>query len=145
MKTRATHENFERTEVTKMGSERTFGLVFSVFFALVGVAPLWHRVGGPMRGWALVLAAVFLVLSLFWTAPLKPLNRAWLKFGLLLHAIVNPLVMALMFYTVITPFGIGMRMLGKKLLGLKREPEAVTYWVMRNPSDLAPETMKNQF
>ncbi len=139
------HENFERTENTKAGSERTFGLVFFAFFVFVGVAPLLHRAGGAIRVWALVLAVVFLVLALFWTAPLKPLNRAWLKFGLLLHAIVNPLVMALMFYAVITPFGIGMRVLGKKLLGLKREPEAATYWVPRDPPGPAPETMKNQF
>jgi len=139
------HENFERMENTKAGSERTFGLVFFAFFMLVGVAPLLHRAGGAIRVWALVLAAVFLVLSLFWTAPLKPLNHAWLKFGLMLHAVVNPLVMALLFYAVITPFGIGMRILGKKLLGLERQPEATTYWISRNPPGPAPETMKNQF
>jgi ABC-type phosphate transport system permease subunit len=139
------HENLARDEEIKTGSERKFGLVFFVFFALVGIAPLWHRAGGAMRVWALILAAIFLVLSLFWTVPLKPLNRGWLKFGLLLHAIINPVVMALMFYVVVTPFGIGMRIFGKKPLGLRRQPEATTYWVLRDPPGPAPETMKNQF
>ena len=143
MNVQTMHENFERSEETSAGSERTFGFVFFAFFVLVGVAPLWRT--GTMRVWALILAALFLVLALFWTEPLKPLNRAWTKLGLLLHAVINPLVMALLFYAVVTPFGIGMRALGKKLLGLQREPQAATYWVPHEPPGPPPETMKNQF
>jgi len=137
------HENFERPEDTKASSDRTFGLVFFVFFTLIGIAPLRH--GAPLRVWALALAAAFLVSALCWTAPLKPLNRAWTKLGLLLHAVVNPLVMALLFYAVMTPFGIGMRVLGKRLLGVRRDPQAATYWIPHQPPGPPPETMKNQF
>jgi hypothetical protein len=78
-------------------------------------------------------------------AVLNPLNRVWLKFGLLLHKVVNPAIMALLFYGTVLPTGLIMRAMGKDLLRLKREPDAASYWIVRAPPGPAPETMKDQF
>ena len=78
-------------------------------------------------------------------ALLAPLNRLWLRLGLFLHKIITPVVMALIFFTTVLPTGLVMRALGKDPLRLRRDPAAASYWIARNPSGLAPETMKNQF
>lgn len=137
------HEDLRREHEVKRSNERSFGIVFAVVFAVVGLWPLLS--GKVPRGWALGLAAVFLLLGLFWQAPLRPLNRLWLRFGLLLHAVVNPLIMALLFYVTVVPVGLLMRLLGKDLLRLKRDSKISSYWIMRTPPGPAPETMTNQF
>ena len=76
---------------------------------------------------------------------LNPLKRAWLALGMLLHRVVNPIVMALLFYGTVLPTGLVMRALGKDLLRLRRQPEADSYWIVRQPPGPAPETMKDQF
>ena len=86
-----------------------------------------------------------MVAALLRPALLNPLNRIWLKFGLLLHRIVNPVIMALLFYGTVLPTGLVMRAMGKDLLRLKREPDADSYWILRAPPGPAPETMKDQF
>ena len=91
------------------------------------------------------MAALFLAAALLRPAILNPLNRLWLKFGLLLHRVVNPIVMALLFYGTVLPTGLVMRALGKDLLRLKRQPDADSYWIVRQPPGPAPETMKDQF
>jgi hypothetical protein len=91
------------------------------------------------------VAALFLAAALLRPALLNPLNRLWLKFGLLLHRVVNPIVMGLLFYGTVWPTGLVMRALGKDLLRLKRQPEAHSYWIVRAPPGPAPETMKDQF
>jgi hypothetical protein len=91
------------------------------------------------------VAALFLAAALLRPAKLHPLNLIWLKFGLLLHRVVNPVIMALLFYGTVLPTGLVMRMLGKDLLRLKREPGADSYWIVRQPPGPAPETMKDQF
>lgn len=139
------HENYHRQQEIRGSSERNFGLVFATVFVLVGLAPLLHRPAENPRLWALAIAAVFAVLAFFWTAPLKPLNRLWFRFGLLLHAIVNPLVMGALFYLVVAPIGLLMRVAGKDVLRLKRDKQAATYWIRRDPVGPAPDTMKNQF
>jgi hypothetical protein len=111
--------------------------------AVVTVLNFWHD--GRLWPWSGALAALFFASALVRPALLNPLNRAWLKFGLLLHKIVNPLVMALIFYGTVWPTGLVMRMLGKDLLRLKRQPEATSYWIIRQPPGPAPETMKDQF
>jgi hypothetical protein len=134
--------NTSHNEV-KMGSERSFGLVFAGFFALVG---LWPLLGGEApRNWALGLGALFLLLAFAAPKLLTPLNKLWFKFGLLLHHIVNPLVMALMFFVVIMPIGLLMRIFGKDPLRLRFDREAKSYWIPRDPPGPAPESLKNQF
>lgn len=137
------HENFTRAETVKGSSNRTFGLVFTAFFALVSLWPLLF--GNPFRLWAALVAAGVLAVSLAAPQFLTPLNRAWMLLGLAMHRVVNPLVMGIMFFIVITPMGLLMRALGKDLLRLKREPGAASYWIERKPPGPAPESMRNQF
>jgi Saxitoxin biosynthesis operon protein SxtJ len=139
------HENLEREEEVHGSSDRSFGLVMAAGFALVGLLPLAHGSLAGVRWWAVALAAVFLALALYWTAPLAPLNRLWLKFGLLLHRIISPLILALLFYVTVLPIGLIMRALGKDPLRLKFEPAADSYWIPRDPPGPAPTSMKNQF
>jgi saxitoxin biosynthesis operon SxtJ-like protein len=139
----SSHEVFSREETTIPGSDRTFGLVMAGAFAVVTAFNGWH--GGRFWPWTCGLATLFLATALVRPVLLNPLNRAWLKFGLLLHRIVSPLVMALIFYGTVWPTGLVMRMLGKDLLRLKRQPDAASYWIKRQPPGPAPETMKDQF
>ena len=94
---------------------------------------------------ALAAAAVFLVLAIAAPRLLRPLNRLWHRFGLLLARFMNLLVLGLLFYFVITPMGLIMRMAGKDPLRLRWRPEADSYWIERAPPGPKPETMKNQF
>lgn len=126
-----------------VGSDRSFGLVFAGFFLIVALLPLLH--GGPVRLWALAVAAVFMAAAFLTPRLLHPLNWVWFKFGLLLHHIVSPVVMALMFYGAILPMALLLKLLGKDLLRLKREPEASSYWIQRDPPGPAPGSMSKQF
>jgi len=141
----STHERIARDEAVSGSSDRSFGLVFAGFFSLLTLLKLvwsgWSPSGWVYLGLALAFAAVALTIP----AVLAPLNRLWMKLGLLLHRIVSPLVMGMLFYTVVTPIGLLMRALGKDLLRLKRDPAAESYWIMREPPGPAPETMKQQF
>jgi hypothetical protein len=137
------HEDFLRDEELKPPSERSFGLVIAGFFILVAFSPLLHA--RPVRWWALIPAALFAVLAVLWTEPLAPLNRLWLRFGLLLYKIVNPLVLGLLFYTTVTPVGWIMRRFRKDPLRLRRAPHLESYWLIRQPAGPSPESMRNQF
>jgi hypothetical protein len=138
-----THEDFHRKEEIKQSSERSFGLVVAAFFVFVTFWPLVHD--RPVRWWALGIAAVFTVLALLWAPALAPFNVLWAKLGLLLHRIVSPVILGLLFYGTITPVAALMRLLGKDPLKLRRERDATTYWISRSPPGPPPETMKNQF
>jgi hypothetical protein len=137
------HESLTREQIVQGSSDRTFGLVFAVFFLIVGAFPLLR--GGPVRMWAFPVAAVFLVAALLFPSVLHPLNRLWTRFGLLLHKVTNPLILGILFYLVFTPFGLVFRMLGKDLLRRRTDPNARSYWIERQPPGPAPETMANQF
>ena len=110
--------------------------------ALVGAVNYHHS--GRLWPWELVLAGLLLAAALLKASLLNPLNRLWMKLGLLLHRIVNPIVMGLLFYGTIWPTGLVMRMRGRDLLRLKREPTSDTYWIARAPGP-QPETMRDQF
>ncbi len=138
-----THESFDRDDAVKGSSDRGFGFVFTVVFALVGLWPLTGASG--VRGWALAVALAILAVSLACPSLLAPFNWVWMRFGLLLHRIVNPLVMALVFYLAVTPTALIMRLLGKDLLNRRFDRGAKTYWIERSPVGPAPETMKQQF
>lgn len=133
--------DFSQHQTDKVGSERNFGLVFAVVFALVG---LWPILGGNgMRIWALAVAAVFVLLAFVRPSVLRPLNLAWFRFGLLLGRIVSPVVMALIFFVAVTPTALIMRMFGKDVLRLRFDREAESYWIGRD--DDPATSMKNQF
>ena len=139
----STHEAFERDEEIVAGSDRSFGYVMTGAFAVVTALNGWHA--GRIWPWTAALAVIFLVAASLRPAVLNPLNRVWLRFGLLLHKVVNPVIMALLFYGTVLPTGLLMRAMGKDLLRLKREPDAASYWIVRAPPGPAPETMKDQF
>jgi len=127
----------------KRSSNRVFGLVFAAFFALIALLPLAR--GHAFRRWPLPLAAIFLIAALAAPKILTPLNRAWTALGTLLHSIVNPLVLGVLFYLVFTPFGWMLRRLGKDFLRLRRAPDAASYWIPRQPPGPTPESMSRQF
>jgi len=137
------HENLSRSRDVKGSSDRSFGFVFAVVFAIIGFWPFYAT--GKVHIWALVVAAVFVGVALVVPKLLAPLNKIWTKFGLLLHKIVNPVIMGLLFYVVITPFGIVPRVLGKKFLDTVPDPLVESYWIIRKPPGPAPECMKDQF
>lgn len=137
------HESLERVESAAGSSDRAFGIVFTVVFLVIGLLPLFF--GGPPRLWSIAIAAIFGALALLRPALLAPLNRLWTKFGLLLHRIVSPLVLGIMFFVVITPMGLVMRAWGKDPLRLRFDRQARSYWVERQPPGPPPETINNQF
>jgi hypothetical protein len=139
----ASHERLSAEEEVRSGSDRSFGIVFAVVFTLIALFPLLH--GASIRLWALAIAAVFAGLGFLWPALLAPLNRLWFRFGLLLHKIVNPLVLGLMFFVIITPVAAITRLFGGKLLSLGYDKSLPSYWQRRSPPGPEPETIRNQF
>lgn len=137
------HEDLHRSQSDEAGSERSFGIVFAVVFALVGLLPLVH--GGAIRPWALIVAGAFLVVALAVPRVLRPANRLWFRFGRLLHGIVTPVVLGLVFFSTVTPTALILRLTGKDPMTLRFEPERQSYWIRRDPPGPPPETMKNQF
>ena len=123
----------------KISSNRSFGIVFFVVFSLIALYPLSY--GGEIRIWSLIISLIFLILGLLNSIILAPLNKIWFKFGILLGKIVSPLIMGIIFFLVVTPIGLIMRLLGKDLLNLKYNKDK-SYWIENN----GPKSkMKNQF
>lgn len=139
----STYEVFYRDDKVVVGSDRSFGVVMAVALAAITLLNAWHS--GRLWPWTGGLAALFLGAALLRPSILHPLNLIWSRFGLLLHKVVNPIVMALLFYGTVLPTGLVMRMMGRDLLRLKRQPDADSYWVVRQPPGPSPETMKDQF
>lgn len=126
-----------------MGSERNFGFVFMIAFAVIGLWPLMR--GGSPRLWAIIAALAFLALTHFRPAALRPLNILWFRLGLLLHAVVTPAVMATLYTTMFIPISFALRLRGRDLLRLKREPERPSYWLVRETPGPGRGTITRQF
>ena len=124
----------------KISSNRSFGIVFSIFFTLLGLYPILNNAN--INIYFLVTAAFFLVLGLLNSKILFPLNYIWFKFGILLGFIVAPIVMGIIFFAVVTPTGIIMRIAGKDLLRKKFIANKESYWIKR---EKIISSMKNQF
>ena len=123
----------------KLSSNRSFGVVFFIVFLLIGLYPLLK--GNDLRIWSLIISFIFLALGLINSRILTPLNRLWFKFGLLLGKFISPLIMGIIFFIVVTPIGIIMRLFKKDLLNLKCNKKE-TYWINKS----GPKSkMKNQF
>ena len=123
----------------KISSNRNFGIVFFIVFLLIALYPLLK--GNDLRIWSLVISFIFLALGLLNSKILTPLNRLWFKFGLLLGRFISPLIMGIIFFIVVTPTGIIMRLFKKDLLNLKYNKKE-TYWIDKS----GPKSkMKNQF
>ncbi len=123
----------------KIGSNRSFGIVFFVVFLLISLYPLINQ--ESIRLWSLTISIIFLILGLFNSRLLTPLNKIWFKFGLFLGKIVSPIIMGLIFFVVVTPIGFLMRVLGKDLLNLKLNNDK-SYWIEKKEPK---SKMKNQF
>jgi len=127
------------TNDIKISSNRSFGIVFFIVFLLIAIYPLINN--DELRIWSLIIAIIFLILGLINSKVLTPLNKLWFKFGLLLGKIVSPLIMGIIFFLVVTPTALIMRMIGKDLLNLKFNNKK-SYWIKKT----GPKSkMKNQF
>ena len=124
----------------KIGSNRSFGIVFFVVFLIISIWPLLDE--KELRYWSLIVSFIFLILGILKSNILTPLNKVWFKFGILLGNIISPIIMAFVFFLVVTPIGMIMRFLGKDLLNTRKANNTTTYWIKR---DKRLSTMKKQF
>ena len=123
----------------KIGSNRSFGLVFFTVFLIISLYPLIND--GNLRLWSLIISLIFLVLGIINSKILNPLNKIWFRFGILLGKIISPIIMGVIFFLVVTPIGLLMRLAGKDLLNIKPN-EHQSYWIEKK----GPKSkMKNQF
>ena len=123
----------------KISSNRSFGIVFFLVFLIISLYPLTYS--EEIRVWSAIISFIFLVLGLFNSKILTPLNKLWFKFGIFLGKIISPIIMGLIFFFVVTPIGLLMRLLGKDLINLKYNNNK-SYWVEKN----GPKSkMKDQF
>ena len=123
----------------KIGSNRSFGIVFFIVFLLIAFYPLINQ--GEIRIWSALISLLFLILGIINSKILTPLNKVWFKFGIFLGKLISPVVMGIIFFLVVTPVGLIMRILGKDVLNLKYN-KSKSYWVEKN----GPKSkMKNQF
>ena len=123
----------------KIGSNRSFGIVFFVVFLIIATYPLIND--DELRLWSLTISIVFLFLGLVNSKILNPLNKLWFKFGIFLGKIISPLVMSIIFFLVVTPIGLLMRLFNKDLLNLKFNNNS-SYWIEKTEPK---SKMKNQF
>ena len=123
----------------KIGSNKSFGIVFFIFFLIISIYPLIN--GSDLRVSLLIISIIFLILGLLNSKILTPLNKLWFKFGILLGKIVSPIVMGMVFFAVVTPISLIMKILKKDLLNIKRNKDA-SYWILKSEPK---SKMKNQF
>ena len=128
----------KNTEI-KIGSNKSFGIVFFIVFLIIAIYPILSD--GNLRLWSLVISLVFLILGLINSRFLTPLNKLWFKFGIFLGKIISPVIMGIIFFLVVTPIGLLMRLLKKDVLNLSFNDNK-SYWIEKN----GPKSkMKNQF
>ena len=123
----------------ELPSNRSFGIVFFIFFLIISLYPLLDDNG--IRYWSLILSLFFLILGLINSKLLSPLNKLWFKFGIFLGKVFSPLIMGIIFFLVVTPIGLIMRFIGKDILNLKFNDDK-SYWVEKKG---LKSKMKNQF
>ena len=126
-------------EKIQISSNKSFGVVFFIVFLIIALYPMLK--GQDLRLWSLIISLIFLILGIVNSTVLTPLNKIWFKFGILLGNIISPIVMAIVFFVVVTPTGIIMKILRKDLIGLKKNNKN-TYWIEKKAK---MTSMKNQF
>jgi hypothetical protein len=124
----------------KIGSNRSFGIVFFILFLLVSLYPLTND--ESIRYWSLIISMFFLILGLLNSNLLSPLNKIWFRFGILLGKLISPFIMGVIFFLVVTPIGLIMKIIKKDLLNLKFKKDKETYWIEKTEPK---SKMKNQF
>ena len=123
----------------KIGSNKSFGIVFFIVFLLISLYPLTNHEN--IRIWSLITSLIFLILGLLNSKILNPFNKLWFKFGMILGRIISPIIMSIIFFLVVTPIALIMKLLKKDLLNLKFN-KTNTYWIEQS----GPKSkMKNQF
>jgi hypothetical protein len=132
------------SQAVPLPSDRSFGITFTVVFLLVSIWAVWT--GRSTLGVAFAVASMA-VLLVAWLTPkwLRPLNRAWMKFGAALHVVVNPIVLGAIYFGVIAPVAIGMRLGGRDALRRRLDPQARSYWIERTPPGPPPDSLPHQF
>jgi hypothetical protein len=138
-----THEDFNKEAFVRMASDRVFGLVLCLGFAILALFPRLH--GKPVIAWPLIVSAGFLIFALLKPSILHPLNLLWTRLGVLISKVTTPLVTGLIFVLVFIPAGFLARAFGKIPLRLKGDPDVETYWVSKQPPGPPAESMRNQF
>ena len=139
------HEDFSRAEEVKGASDRGFGLtVGGILLLIAAVRAFLYGLGWVQYGLG-GIGLVLVVLGLLQPQSLSRLNRAWTRLGLLMFKFVNPVVLGLIYGLTIVPIGLVMRLVGYDPLHRKLDPQADSYWVVRDPPGPAPDTMINQF
>lgn len=139
----AFHEDLTREHDADETSPRSFGLLFFLVFLIIGLAPLIG--GGHIRRWGVGVALVFGLLAMVAPKVLAPLSALWMRFGAVLHSIVSPVIMAVLFVGAVLPTGLMMRVFGRDTLALKRDPSKASYWIDREPPGPEPESLRQQF
>ena len=124
----------------KISTNRSFGLVFFIFFLIIGFWPLINM--QEIRTWSLLLAMPFLILGIINSKLLTPLNLLWSRLGIFLGSIIAPIIMAFVFFFVVTPTSFFMKILGKDLLNKKYKKNEKSYWIKRK---ILKSSMRNQF
>ena len=123
----------------KIGSNRNFGIVFFIIFLIIGLIPLLND--NEVRIWAILISFIFLILGFLNSKILSPLNKIWFKFGILLGNFIAPIIMGIIYFLIVTPTGILVRLFKKDLLSLKKNDDK-TYWIKKTERN---NTLKNQF
>ena len=123
----------------KIGSNRSFGIVFFVVFLIISIWPLLDE--KELRYWPLIVSIIFLILGILKSNILTPLNKVWFKFGILLGNIISPIIMAFIFFLVVTPISFIMKIFGKDILNLKKNNNS-SYWIKK---DKQSDSMRKQF
>ena len=124
----------------KISSNRSFGLVFFVIFIIIALWPLLKE--GDIRIWSIIVSVIFLILGLLNSKILTPLNQLWMRLGMMLGTVVSPIVMGIVYFGVITPIGIILKLFGKDVLNLKIDKNKNIYWTLKKK---IPSKMKDQF
>lgn len=127
----------------KTPSNRSFGFLFTVVFALWGAWWWWRA--RPSAPYLLAIAVVFALVTLLRADWLAPLNRAWMRLAELLNRIVSPVVLGVLYYGLVTPYGTIMRLLGRDPMHRRFEAQARSYWIPRQPPGPPPDSLSNQF
>ncbi len=113
----------------KISSNRNFGVVFFTFFLIIAIYPLLNN--DEVRIWSLILALIFLILGIFNSKYLSPLNKAWSKFGIILGKVISPVIMAFIFFGIVTPTALIIKIFGKDILRLKKNKNN-SYWIYKD-------------
>jgi hypothetical protein len=137
-----THESFDHPPV-EAGSEASFGYVVAGAFAIIALLPLRHALAP--HWWALAVAAALALVARFGPAVLRPANIVWFRLGTMLDRMLNPVVISVLFFVLITPAGIIARWLGKDFLKLTFDRSTPSYWISRDPPGPKPDSMNRQF